>query len=143
MCTDGAQGRAPRTAPLARRRPPRPAPIVIEAAVLPVPGGSPRDASMLAKLSTRPAVRRCAVTGAAGLALVAAGLPAVASDGNGSDLSRFYRQKVTWTKCKGDGMPKDLQCGKVTVPLDYTKPKAGTLDLALARYRATGKKRGS
>jgi len=98
---------------------------------------------MLAKLSTRPAVRRCTVTGAAALALVAAGLPAVASDGSDTDLARFYRQKVTWARCQGDGMPKDLQCGKVTVPLDYASSKAGTIDLALARYRATGKKRGS
>ncbi|WP_405875982.1 alpha/beta hydrolase [Streptomyces sp. NBC_00005] len=98
---------------------------------------------MLAKLSSRPAVRRCTVTGAVGLALVAAGLPAVASDGTEPDLTRFYEQKVTWSKCEGDDMPEDLQCGKVTVPLDYASPKAGTLDLALARYRATGKKRGS
>ncbi|MEU6144452.1 alpha/beta hydrolase [Streptomyces sp. NPDC047081] len=98
---------------------------------------------MLAKLSTRSAVRRCAVTGAAALALLAAGLPAVASDGTGPDLSRFYQQKVAWSKCKGDGMPEDLQCGKVTVPLDYARPRKGTLDLALARYRATGRKRGS
>ncbi|MCX5055202.1 MULTISPECIES: alpha/beta hydrolase [unclassified Streptomyces] len=98
---------------------------------------------MLAKLSTRPAVRRCAVSAAVGLALVAAGLPAAASDGSGPDLTRFYRQKIVWSACQGDDMPKDLQCGKLTVPLDYTEPKAGTLDLALARYRATGKKRGS
>ena len=98
---------------------------------------------MLVKQSTRPAVRRFTVTGAVGLALLAAGLPTAASDGTGPDLSRFYRQKITWSGCKGDDMPKDLQCAKVTVPLDYARPKAGTLDLALARYRATGKKRGS
>ena len=99
---------------------------------------------MLAKLSTRPAaVRRCAATGATALALVGAGLPAAASDGTGPDLTRFYRQKVTWSKCNGEEMPKDLQCGKVTVPLDYDRPTSGTLDLALDRYRSTGKKRGS
>ncbi|MEV6947144.1 alpha/beta hydrolase [Streptomyces sp. NPDC051172] len=98
---------------------------------------------MLVKLSTRPAVRRFAVTGAVGLSLLAAGLPTSASDGTGPDLSRFYRQKLSWSGCKGDDMPKDLQCAKVTVPLDYARPTAGTLDLALARYRATGRKRGS
>ncbi|MFF4805040.1 alpha/beta hydrolase [Streptomyces sp. NPDC001351] len=98
---------------------------------------------MLLKLSTRPAVRRFAVTGAVGLSLLAAGLPTAASDGTGPDLSRFYRQNLTWSGCTGEDMPKDLQCAKVTVPLDYASPKAGTLDLALARYRATGKKRGS
>ncbi|MEU6773546.1 alpha/beta hydrolase [Streptomyces sp. NPDC046759] len=98
---------------------------------------------MLAKLSTRPAVRRCAGTGVLALALLGAGLPAAAADRPQPDLSRFYRQKVSWAACKGTDMPKDLQCGKVTVPLDYARPGAGTLDVALARYRATGRKQGS
>ncbi|MFG2788088.1 alpha/beta hydrolase [Streptomyces sp. NPDC048419] len=99
---------------------------------------------MLAKSSTRPAVvRRCAATGATALALVGAGLPAAASNGTGPDLTRFYGQKVTWSTCEGEDMPKDLQCGKVTVPLDYDRPTSGTLDLALDRYRSTGRKRGS
>ena len=97
---------------------------------------------MLAKSSTRPAVvRRCAATGATALALVGAGLPAAASNSTGPDLTRFYGQKVTWSKCRGEDMPKDLQCGKVTVPLDYDRPASGTLDLALDRYRSTGRKR--
>jgi pimeloyl-ACP methyl ester carboxylesterase len=95
---------------------------------------------MLAKVTRR----RCAVSGAVGLVLLGAGLPAVAADGSGPDLSRFYRQKIKWSKCVGMETPKDLQCGKITVPLDYAKPRAGTLDLALARYRSTAKhKRGS
>lgn len=88
--------------------------------------------------------QRCAVVGTATatLTLLAAGLPTTAT-AEDPGLSRFYRQKVTWAACEGDGMPKDLQCGKVTVPLDYGKPNGGTLDLALARYRATGSSRGS
>ncbi|MFJ7071869.1 alpha/beta hydrolase [Streptomyces sp. NPDC098781] len=97
---------------------------------------------MLAKLSTRLTLRRCAVTGAVGLALLATGLSTATNDAE-SDLHRFYDQKVAWSKCPGEGLPKDLQCGKVTVPLDYAHPGKGTLDLALARYRATGEKRGS
>ncbi len=97
---------------------------------------------MLAHLSPRPTLRRCAVIGAAGLALLGTGLTA-AKDSADPDLSRFYEQKITWAKCPGEGLPKDLQCGKVTVPLDYTRPEEGTLDLALARFRATGEKRGS
>ncbi|MFE6622262.1 alpha/beta hydrolase [Streptomyces sp. NPDC057740] len=97
---------------------------------------------MLAHLSTLPTLRRCAVAGAVGLVLLGTGLTA-GEDSAEPDLSRFYQQKVSWAKCPGEGMPKDLQCGKVTVPLDYSHPRAGTLDLALARYRATGDKRGS
>ncbi|MGW3309356.1 alpha/beta hydrolase [Streptomyces sp. NPDC001073] len=100
---------------------------------------------MLAKLSTRPAFRRRAFTGVLTLALLGAGVPALATadDRPQPDLSRFYRQKVKWAACKDMDAPKDLQCGKVTVPLDYARPGARTLDLALARYRATGKSRGS
>ncbi|MFJ3234315.1 alpha/beta fold hydrolase [Streptomyces sp. NPDC086787] len=99
---------------------------------------------MPAKLPRRPALGRCAGAGAVALALLGAGLPAAASGTVARpDLSRFYDQKVTWSRCTGDRMPKDLECGKVTVPLDYAKPGAGTLDVALARYRASGKPRGS
>ncbi|MES4892928.1 alpha/beta hydrolase [Streptomyces sp. NPDC096012] len=100
---------------------------------------------MLAKLSPRPAVRRCAVAGALALALLGAALPATAVTAGPPqpDLTRFYRQKVAWAACEGPDMPKDLQCAKVTVPLDYARPQAGTLEVALARYRATGHSRGS
>lgn len=103
---------------------------------------------MLAKLPTRPGLRRCALAATAALTLVGAGLPTATANRNaaGDDrpgLSRFYGQKVTWSACDGDGMPEDLQCADLTVPLDYGHPKSGTLDLALARYRATGDKRGS
>ncbi|MET8979657.1 alpha/beta hydrolase [Streptomyces sp. NPDC004539] len=59
------------------------------------------------------------------------------------DLSGFLRQKVAWSACTGQDVPRDLECGKVSVPLDYAHPSAGTLELALARYRATGVKQGS
>jgi pimeloyl-ACP methyl ester carboxylesterase len=100
---------------------------------------------MLAMLSTRPAVRRCAGAGVLALALLGSTLPATASSAGPSrpDLSRFYRQKVIWAACTGADMPKDLECGRVTVPLDYAHPGADTLDIALARYRATGKSQGS
>lgn len=97
---------------------------------------------MPAKLSTRSAARRCACAGAVTLALLGSGLPTASAENSQPDLSRFYRQKVTWSACE-PGAPSDLQCGKVTVPLDYAHPEAGTLDLALARYRATGPSRGS
>ncbi|MFE9452790.1 alpha/beta hydrolase [Streptomyces sp. NPDC006739] len=101
---------------------------------------------MQAKPSTGPAVRRCAGAGVLAVVLLGAGLQATVAERPKPaqpDLSRFYRQKIAWAACKGAGMPKDLQCGKVTVPLDYARPRAGTLDLALARYRATGPSQGS
>lgn len=103
---------------------------------------------MLAKLLTRPGLRRCALGATATLTLLAAGLPTATAnpDSDGGDrpgLSRFYGQKIAWSACEGDGMPDDLQCAELTVPLDYSRPQGGTLELALARYRATGHKRGS
>ncbi|WP_151478743.1 alpha/beta hydrolase [Streptomyces albicerus] len=88
--------------------------------------------------------QRLAFSGAVTLALLGAGLPSTTvATADRPDLSRFYDQKIKWSACEGDGLPKDLQCGKVTVPLDYAKPADGTLDLAMARFRATGKSRGS
>ncbi len=101
---------------------------------------------MLVKLSTGPrsAVRRRVTVGALALVLLGTALPALADDGEDAPgLARFYDQKIRWGRCEGLDAPADLQCGKVTVPLDYARPKAGTLDLALARYRATGDSRGS
>lgn len=93
---------------------------------------------MLAKLSMRLPVRRCAVIGAAGLALLGTGLPAAATEGPGPGLDRFYDQRITWSACEGADLPEDLQCGKITVPVDYAEPGRGTLELALARYPGTG-----
>lgn len=106
------------------------------------------EALMLAKLPTRPGLRHCALAATAALTLLSAGIPTAtanrsADGGDRPGLSRFYGQKVAWSACRGDGMPEDLQCAALTVPLDYSRPKSGTLHLALARYRATGDKRGS
>ncbi|WP_330237189.1 alpha/beta hydrolase [Streptomyces sp. NBC_00566] len=98
------------------------------------------------KQSRRSAVRRGAGAGVLALALLGASLPAVAAaprsgrvdPADRPGMARFYEQKITWGTCAGPDMPKDLQCGKVTVPLDYAHPGTGTLDLALARYRTTG-----
>ncbi|MFF6786626.1 alpha/beta fold hydrolase [Streptomyces sp. NPDC012510] len=95
--------------------------------------------------------RRRPLAGAAvaALTLLGAGLPATVAgagadkDDKQPDLTRFYQQKIKWSTCEGMEVPKDLRCGKVTVPLDYARPEAGTLDLAMARYRATGDSRGS
>ncbi|GAA2630864.1 alpha/beta hydrolase [Streptomyces vastus] len=103
---------------------------------------------------------RCAFAGAVTLVLLGAALPPQALLGAGlptvtaadqreqrdqPELSRFYDQKIDWADCEdaGMGVPEDLQCGKVTVPLDYAKPDGATLDIAMARFRATGESRGS
>ncbi|MDI3407584.1 alpha/beta hydrolase [Streptomyces cavernicola] len=88
---------------------------------------------------------RCAIASAATLALLATtAAPATPADDATPDLTPFYDQPLTWHACKGlDGAPSDMRCGRVTVPLDYAAPEKGTLDLALNRIPASGKKRGS
>ncbi|MFE6102454.1 alpha/beta hydrolase [Streptomyces laurentii] len=49
-------------------------------------------------------------------------------------LEKFYAQKVAWRGC---GVA-NFQCGTVRAPLDYTKPDAGEVKLAVSRVRATG-----
>ncbi|WP_328812621.1 alpha/beta hydrolase [Rhodococcus sp. NBC_00297] len=65
-----------------------------------------------------------------------------------STLDAFRAQRVTWGSCEGfvtDGSELDpsLQCGRVTVPIDYDDPAGPTASLALSRSAATGEKVGS
>lgn len=105
--------------------------------------------------------KACAVAGVTVLVVAGAGVTgtsgvgaAVAADGGGRpDLARFYTQKIKWAGCEGDteavaeatGGAKGIRCGKVTVPIDYAKPGAGTVDLAMIRMKSStsGKPRGS
>ncbi|WP_371501143.1 alpha/beta hydrolase [Kitasatospora sp. NBC_00374] len=75
------------------------------------------------------------------------GRPAGADD---PALASFYGQQITWSACPadpnaGDADPTGMQCGKLHVPLDYTKPAADALDLALIRLPAaqSGQRVGS
>ncbi|GAA2794432.1 alpha/beta hydrolase [Streptomyces showdoensis] len=49
-------------------------------------------------------------------------------------LRKYYGQKVSWRPC---GVA-DFQCGTVLVPLDYARPGAGDVKLAVSRVRASG-----
>ncbi|MBC9718633.1 alpha/beta fold hydrolase [Streptomyces sp. TRM66268-LWL] len=63
-----------------------------------------------------------------------------AADDRQPDLSGFYTQEIKWGACKGLAhAPKGLQCGTVKVPLDYADPGKKTLNLAMARFKASVK----
>jgi pimeloyl-ACP methyl ester carboxylesterase len=49
-------------------------------------------------------------------------------------LSPYYRQKLTWRDCGAPG----FQCATLKAPLDYARPSAGQVRLAVARKKATG-----
>ncbi|MGW0928488.1 alpha/beta hydrolase [Streptomyces sp. NPDC002644] len=50
------------------------------------------------------------------------------------ELTRFYEQKPSWRACGAPG----FQCATVKAPLDYARPDAGEVRLAVARTKATG-----
>ncbi|MFH8381530.1 alpha/beta hydrolase [Kitasatospora sp. NPDC018058] len=64
---------------------------------------------------------------------------------NDPALKTFYGQQLAWAPCqdKGDQADDDqadtsaLQCATLKVPLDYTAPGTGTLDVAVVRNPAT------
>lgn len=91
--------------------------------------------------------RRNVLAGAAVLAAVAAGLPALsgADEPAGPDLGRFYGQRISWGACPEEDVrpPEGMRCGQVTVPLDYAHPDKGTLRLAVSRIPASGPRKGS
>ncbi|MFI9051720.1 alpha/beta hydrolase [Streptomyces sp. NPDC053427] len=49
-------------------------------------------------------------------------------------LRPFYAQKLSWHACGVAG----FDCATMKAPLDYDKPGAGTINLAVARKKATG-----
>ncbi|WP_019204170.1 alpha/beta hydrolase [Tsukamurella sp. 1534] len=90
-----------------------------------------------------------AATGTAG--------PSAGTPGGGGGavpgLEKYYGQKVSWGSCDemtaADDIDPDaydrtkLECGRVTVPVDYNDPGEGETKLAVARTKATGKRQGS
>ncbi len=54
------------------------------------------------------------------------------------ELTSYYDQKLRWRECGVSG----FQCATMKAPLNYDKPDAGDVKLAVSRKRATGKPRG-
>lgn len=54
----------------------------------------------------------------------------------------YYQQKVDWGQCE-EPEYSSLQCGTVTVPIQWNDPSAGDLGIAVIRDRATQSSEGS
>ncbi|WP_246257321.1 alpha/beta hydrolase [Amycolatopsis anabasis] len=61
-------------------------------------------------------------------------------------LDRFYSQPVTWGDCasyatsdstRSAYASKDLQCARLTVPLDYANPGGDTITIGILRHQAS------
>ncbi|MER5432856.1 alpha/beta hydrolase [Streptomyces sp. NPDC002588] len=86
-------------------------------------------AALLAVSACSPAGSTSTSAGAAALAELAA-LPKATP----SALAPYYGQTLNWHSC---GVP-DFQCATMTAPLDYARPSAGDVRLAVSRKKATG-----
>jgi pimeloyl-ACP methyl ester carboxylesterase len=67
-------------------------------------------------------------------------------------LGRFYDQQLSWGPCVDYASSPDdraalddeeLECARLEVPLDYSKPAGRTAQVAVLRHRATGDRIGS
>ncbi|MFF5129401.1 alpha/beta hydrolase [Streptomyces syringium] len=102
-------------------------------------------------------MRPTAIFGAAGTAVTAAlvaGLlaapaadagervPGGAAEAKGVQIAaaKAAKKGIKWQDCPAAwGLEKPIQCGFVTVPVDYTKPNGRTIEIAVDRVRSTGK----
>lgn len=90
--------------------------------------------------------RAALIAAAAGLLLVgipacspkssqaAGGTLAALPSSDEARLSTYYDQNLKWRKCGAPG----FECATLKAPLDYEKPSAGDIDLAVSRKKATG-----
>ncbi|MFI1961054.1 alpha/beta hydrolase [Streptomyces althioticus] len=76
------------------------------------------------------------VSAVAPLAPVLAPATAAAAE---NPLRPYLQQKPSWHRC-GTELPASLQCATIKVPLDYAKPGAKKLDLAISRMKTSTKR---
>ncbi|MDF3300660.1 alpha/beta hydrolase [Streptomyces tropicalis] len=80
-------------------------------------------------------VSACSAPGPATHTTSAAQVLAALPPATPAALEPYYAQKPSWRDC---GVP-GFQCATMKAPLDYAKPGAGDVRLAVARKKATGK----
>ena len=62
-----------------------------------------------------------------------------AAQGAALTAARAAKAGIDWQDCPADwGFAKPVQCGWVTVPIDYTKPNGKKIKLAVDRAVSTG-----
>ncbi|WP_169806696.1 alpha/beta hydrolase [Microtetraspora malaysiensis] len=71
-------------------------------------------------------------------------LPATAAVAGTTAGTAAVAPAISWEACTGLPVPTaGLDCGKLTVPLDYGNSRARTVDVAVIRAKATGTRTGS
>ncbi|MEV5505431.1 alpha/beta hydrolase [Streptomyces orinoci] len=78
---------------------------------------------------------------AAPAASAAGGVPGGAAEAKGVAVAaaKAAKKGIKWQDCPAAwGLEKPIQCGYVTVPLNYAKPNGPSIQIAVDRVRATG-----
>ncbi|MDP5226678.1 MULTISPECIES: alpha/beta hydrolase [Arthrobacter] len=60
------------------------------------------------------------------------------STGTPEELKDYYGQKVAWASCE-----HGAECASIKVPVDYSNPQGGSIEIAVIKIAATGKSEGS
>ncbi|WP_157548420.1 alpha/beta fold hydrolase [Nonomuraea candida] len=55
----------------------------------------------------------------------------------GTSLGPGVAAPVTWRPCTGEGVPEDMECGSIEVPVNWARPRGKQVRLDLARLPAT------
>ncbi|MGW1280006.1 alpha/beta hydrolase [Streptomyces tsukubensis] len=64
--------------------------------------------------------------------------PAAGGDG----LDRFRNQPVGWAACRDTALAASgTECARITVPLDYSRPRGRTIEVAVSRIKSADPKR--
>ncbi|MFC6066961.1 alpha/beta hydrolase [Streptomyces ochraceiscleroticus] len=83
-------------------------------------------------------MKAVALFGAIG-SLVLGTLAAAPADGAETGLRVPAPKKISWGRCAPvEHLPAGVECGKVSVPLDYAHPEGRKIDLTVSRRRASG-----
>lgn len=70
--------------------------------------------------------------GAAGAGSATGDYEPPSGEGLEERFAQLYQQQITWESCG------DLECAKVTAPINWDDPNSATFELAISRSRATG-----
>jgi pimeloyl-ACP methyl ester carboxylesterase len=79
--------------------------------------------------------RRSAVVATCVLAMSVASAVSTPRAGASTGRPALEQTKIAWTRCAGEG--PQLQCAKVAVPLDWTRPRGQHIELAVIRHLAS------
>ncbi|GLV74205.1 alpha/beta hydrolase [Streptomyces hygroscopicus] len=104
-------------------------------------GGPPAAPAALATRSATAATAVPAWSGSPASAALGATPPGGAAAARGVALAarRAAERGITFRRCpRAEALAAPITCGKVSVPLDYTRPRGKHITLTVSRVRATG-----